>query len=257
MGVNKVVYGGRTVVDLTDATATADTVLAGYTAYGADGSRIVGTASAGTSLTVSAPAGATVTVTKDSVTKTKTAGSDGEAVFGGMDDGTWEITISDGIRQYSRSVKVSANYRETMEFFTGYLYKDGNEYPGITGGWCGDEDFLMKEEQCLSMMVYDGECAAYLRTLLPFDCTDYSQMTLHCAFGAYAYGDALTFGVMTENFTTIASVTKEYEGETEVDYADLELDIQEVFEICYPFIKVQTSEETMGVMVSVASLRVE
>ena len=44
MGVNKVVYGGRTVVDMTDTTATADTVLAGYTAYGADGERIVGTA---------------------------------------------------------------------------------------------------------------------------------------------------------------------------------------------------------------------
>ena len=37
MGVNKVVYGGQTVVDMTDATATADTVLA-------DGERIVGTA---------------------------------------------------------------------------------------------------------------------------------------------------------------------------------------------------------------------
>ena len=44
MGVNKVVYAGQTVVDMTDATATADTVLAGYTAYGADGERIVGTA---------------------------------------------------------------------------------------------------------------------------------------------------------------------------------------------------------------------
>lgn len=44
MGVNKVTYGGKTVVDLTDATASPDTVLAGYTAYGADGNRIVGTA---------------------------------------------------------------------------------------------------------------------------------------------------------------------------------------------------------------------
>lgn len=46
MGVNKVVYGGRTIVDLTDATATPETVLEGYTAYGAKGTRIVGTASA-------------------------------------------------------------------------------------------------------------------------------------------------------------------------------------------------------------------
>lgn len=44
MGVSKVVYDGRTLVDLTDTTATEDTILAGYTAYGADGERIVGTA---------------------------------------------------------------------------------------------------------------------------------------------------------------------------------------------------------------------
>lgn len=45
MAVNKVEYYGNTLVDLTDATATAETVLAGYTAYGADGNLIRGTAS--------------------------------------------------------------------------------------------------------------------------------------------------------------------------------------------------------------------
>lgn len=44
MGVNVVRYGGNTIVDMTDATATAETVLAGYTAYGADGNLITGTA---------------------------------------------------------------------------------------------------------------------------------------------------------------------------------------------------------------------
>ena len=46
MGVNKVIYVGKTLVDMTDATATPETVLEGYTAYGANGTRIVGTASA-------------------------------------------------------------------------------------------------------------------------------------------------------------------------------------------------------------------
>lgn len=45
MGVNVVKYGGRTLVDMTNATATAETVLSGYTAYGADGNLIRGTAS--------------------------------------------------------------------------------------------------------------------------------------------------------------------------------------------------------------------
>lgn len=45
MGVNKVIYGGKTLVDMTDATVTPNTVLEGYIAYGANGARIVGTVS--------------------------------------------------------------------------------------------------------------------------------------------------------------------------------------------------------------------
>ena len=46
MGINKVqLANGETLVDMSDATATAATVLAGYTAYGADGNLIHGTAS--------------------------------------------------------------------------------------------------------------------------------------------------------------------------------------------------------------------
>lgn len=46
MSINKVqLANGETLIDLTDATATAETVLAGYTAYGADGNLISGIAS--------------------------------------------------------------------------------------------------------------------------------------------------------------------------------------------------------------------
>lgn len=43
MAVNVVSYGGMTLVDLRDATAKAPQVMAGYTAYGADGQKITGT----------------------------------------------------------------------------------------------------------------------------------------------------------------------------------------------------------------------
>lgn len=50
--VNKVIYGGQTLIDISDTTATADKILEGYTAYGANGQKITGTAS-GQSLVVS------------------------------------------------------------------------------------------------------------------------------------------------------------------------------------------------------------
>ena len=42
--VNKVIYGNRTLIDISDTTATAQTILTGYTAYGADGNKITGAA---------------------------------------------------------------------------------------------------------------------------------------------------------------------------------------------------------------------
>ncbi len=43
MAVNVVSYAGRTLIDLRDATVTAPVIQTGYTAYGADGKKIIGT----------------------------------------------------------------------------------------------------------------------------------------------------------------------------------------------------------------------
>lgn len=43
MGINKIVYSGNTLIDLTSDTVTADKLCAGYTAHAADGSLITGT----------------------------------------------------------------------------------------------------------------------------------------------------------------------------------------------------------------------
>jgi len=42
--VNKVIYDGTTLIDISDTTATAQTILTGYSAYGADGKKISGLA---------------------------------------------------------------------------------------------------------------------------------------------------------------------------------------------------------------------
>lgn len=44
MGVNKIVYGGRTLIDLTGVTVTPDTLAEGVTAYDAKGNLIIGVA---------------------------------------------------------------------------------------------------------------------------------------------------------------------------------------------------------------------
>lgn len=43
MGVNKVVYAGRTILDISDSTINPETVLSGMVGYGADGERFEGT----------------------------------------------------------------------------------------------------------------------------------------------------------------------------------------------------------------------
>lgn len=43
MAYSKVVYGGRTLIDLTADTVLAEHLIAGYTAHGADGEKITGT----------------------------------------------------------------------------------------------------------------------------------------------------------------------------------------------------------------------
>ena len=43
MGASKIIYGGKTLIDLTSDTVTEDKLLNGYTAHGADGEPITGT----------------------------------------------------------------------------------------------------------------------------------------------------------------------------------------------------------------------
>lgn len=51
--VNKVVFGANTLIDISDTTATADKILQGYGAYGANGAWMDGTAVAGSGSAVS------------------------------------------------------------------------------------------------------------------------------------------------------------------------------------------------------------
>ena len=52
MGYNKVIYNGKTIIDLTHVTVTPETLAAGVTAYDAAGNLIVGTGLLATKINV-------------------------------------------------------------------------------------------------------------------------------------------------------------------------------------------------------------
>lgn len=71
----------------------------------------------GGTLTVTAPAGSTVTVSKDGKTLTRVAGADGIVIFRGLETGTWTLTSTDGEQTASKTVEIIADYATSITFF--------------------------------------------------------------------------------------------------------------------------------------------
>lgn len=71
----------------------------------------------GASLTVIAPVGCTVTVSKEGKTKTKVADDAGTALFKGLEGGEWTVTITDGTQTARKTVTITADYAAAMSFF--------------------------------------------------------------------------------------------------------------------------------------------
>ena len=70
----------------------------------------------GATLTVTAPALCTVSISKDGKTKTKTAGTDGTAVFKGLETGTWMLAITDGSNTASKPIMIRTDYSDRISF---------------------------------------------------------------------------------------------------------------------------------------------
>lgn len=72
----------------------------------------------GGKLTVTAPAGASVTITKDGKTKTKVAGTDGVVVFKGLANGKWAVSTTKDGAPITRNVNVTSEYSTTIGLFS-------------------------------------------------------------------------------------------------------------------------------------------
>lgn len=108
--VNKVEYGGTTLIDITDTTATEDTVLAGYYFYKANGQKVMGTASGGDTVQID-----TATLATSATTQTVTASGTNVCNVQVVDSVTHEQVITDVvINGNSVTVTVAAAPTNTL-----------------------------------------------------------------------------------------------------------------------------------------------
>ena len=138
--VSKVVYGGKTLIDLTADTVTADKVLSGYTTHGKDGAAITGTCTynADTSDATAAVA---------EILTGKTAYVNGVKLTGTMkNNGAVTGTISTKADVYTIPIgyhdgagKVSISSTEQAKIIAGNI-RSGVTILGVTGTMSGSED---------------------------------------------------------------------------------------------------------------------
>ena len=142
--VNKVIYGGRTLIDLTGDTVTASDILVGKTAHDKTGAEVEGTCTydADTSDATAAAA---------EILATKTAYVDGAKVTGSMPNrGAVTGTISTKAGQYTipqgfhdGSGKGGISSTEQAKIIAGNI-KSGVTILGVTGTMTGKDDMHLQ-----------------------------------------------------------------------------------------------------------------
>lgn len=138
--VSKVVYGGKTLIDLTADTVTADKVLSGYTTHGKDGAAITGTC------TFDADTGDATAAVAEILTG-KTAYVNGVKLTGTMkNNGAVTGTISTKAGVYTIPIgyhdgagKVSISSTEQAKIIATNI-RSGVTILGVTGTMSGSED---------------------------------------------------------------------------------------------------------------------
>lgn len=137
--INKVVYGNRTLIDLTSDTVAADKVLDGYTFHSADGAPRTGTCTFDVD-------SSSVTASQAEVLATKTFAKNGRILSGTMPNigaqdstittKTQAVTISQGYHDGSGTVGISAAEQNKI---VAENIKEGVSILGVTGTYNGNE----------------------------------------------------------------------------------------------------------------------
>lgn len=95
---------------------------------------------AASTLTITAPVGAIVTVSKDGKAKPSKVATTGTLVFKGLETGTWTITITNGTDTATKTVEIKADYSATISF---------NTIPDFT--YTGDFEIVSDDDQPITV----------------------------------------------------------------------------------------------------------
>lgn len=171
MAINKVIYGGNTLIDLTSDTVTADKVLDGYTFHLADGTISEGECTFDVdSSDVTANVAevlATKTFAKNGAILTGTMPNNG-AITGTISEKAQEYTVAQGYHDGSGKVSISST--EQAKIIASNI-KSGVQILGVTGTYSGES---------ISAQSKTATPTTSAQTILPDDGYDYlSQVTVN------------------------------------------------------------------------------
>lgn len=140
MAINKVIYGGRTLIDLTGDTITADKLAEGVTAHDKSGAAITGTNTYDSDTSDATAAVAEILSGKTAYARgTKLTGTmkNNGAVSGMISTKAGTYTIAQGYHDGSGKVQISAT--EQAKIIADNI-REGITILGVTGTMSGTED---------------------------------------------------------------------------------------------------------------------
>jgi len=138
--VNKVIYGGNTLIDLTGDTVTADKILSGFKAHDKSGAPITGSCTFDSDTSDDTAGAAEILTGKTAHVKgSKVTGTmpNRGAVTGTISTVDGQYTIPQGYHDGSGKVSISATEQEKI---VAANIREGVEILGVTGTMSGQED---------------------------------------------------------------------------------------------------------------------
>lgn len=153
MANSKIIYAGRTLIDLTADTVVADKLLKGFTAHGADGEPVTGTCTFDANTQDATASAAEILAGKTAYNKaSKVTGTmkNNGAVTGKISTKTGTYTVPQGYHDGSGKVQIDST--EQAKLIPENI-REGITVLGIEGTMSGTEDAIPQAKEVISSNV--------------------------------------------------------------------------------------------------------